>query len=193
MSILEIIRFALRGLTTNKLRTTLTTLGIAIGVSSVIILIAVGNGSSKQVQSSIDKLGTNTITIQQSFGGFGLFELSEAAELVEKLAHPDANIIFGTVIDDALGDEIRITVIAAGFDGGAPKKVDMPTISTTALSGNADPIPANDPIAVANESAYSQETEDTDSIPVIEPQTRKVIFETHVDEDEVIDIPDFMK
>ena len=71
MNIFEIIRFALRGLTTNKLRTTLTTLGIAIGVSSVIILIAVGNGSSKQIQSSIDKLGTNTITIQQSFGGFG--------------------------------------------------------------------------------------------------------------------------
>ena len=63
MNILEIMRFALRGLTTNKLRTTLTTLGIAIGVASVIILIAVGNGSSKQIQASIDKLGTNTITI----------------------------------------------------------------------------------------------------------------------------------
>ena len=71
MNILEIIRFAIRGLNTNKLRTTLTTLGIAIGVSSVIILIAVGNGSSKQIQSSIDRLGTNTITIMANRGGFG--------------------------------------------------------------------------------------------------------------------------
>ncbi len=46
----------------------------------------------------------------------GLFEVNEAAEIVAKAAHPDANIIFGAVIDDALGDEVRITVIAAGFD-----------------------------------------------------------------------------
>jgi cell division protein FtsZ len=46
----------------------------------------------------------------------GLFEVNEAAEIVAKAAHPDANIICGAVIDDALGDEVRITVIAAGFD-----------------------------------------------------------------------------
>jgi cell division protein FtsZ len=46
----------------------------------------------------------------------GLFEVNEAAEIVKETAHPDANIIFGAVIDDALGDEVRITVIAAGFD-----------------------------------------------------------------------------
>ena len=61
MSITEIIRFALRGLNSNKLRTSLTTLGIAIGVSSVIILLAVGNGSSKAVQAGIERLGTNKI------------------------------------------------------------------------------------------------------------------------------------
>jgi len=71
MSIFEIIRFALRGLNSNKLRTTLTTMGIAIGVSSVIILLAVGNGSSKAVQAGIERLGTNTITIQSNRGGFG--------------------------------------------------------------------------------------------------------------------------
>ncbi|MBM3661178.1 MAG: cell division protein FtsZ [Actinobacteria bacterium] len=46
----------------------------------------------------------------------GLFEVNEAAEIVRETAHPDANIIFGAVIDDAVGDEVRITVIAAGFD-----------------------------------------------------------------------------
>ncbi|GLZ53370.1 cell division protein FtsZ [Actinomycetospora sp. NBRC 106378] len=48
----------------------------------------------------------------------GLFEINEAASLVQEAAHPDANIIFGTVIDDSLGDEVRVTVIAAGFDSG---------------------------------------------------------------------------
>ena len=46
----------------------------------------------------------------------GLFEVNEAAQIIADAAHPDANIIFGAVIDDALGDEVRITVIAAGFD-----------------------------------------------------------------------------
>jgi cell division protein FtsZ len=46
----------------------------------------------------------------------GLFELNEAAEIIGQAAHPDSNIIFGAVIDDALGDEVRITVIAAGFE-----------------------------------------------------------------------------
>ena len=46
----------------------------------------------------------------------GLFEVNEAAEIIHGVAHPDANIIFGAVIDDALGDEVRVTVIAAGFD-----------------------------------------------------------------------------
>lgn len=50
----------------------------------------------------------------------GLFEVSEAAGLIESAVHADANIIFGTVIDDSLGDEVRVTVIAAGFDGGQP-------------------------------------------------------------------------
>ena len=50
----------------------------------------------------------------------GLFEINEAASLVQDAAHQDANIIFGTVIDDSLGDEVRVTVIAAGFDAAGP-------------------------------------------------------------------------
>ncbi|MCB0974122.1 MAG: cell division protein FtsZ, partial [Actinobacteria bacterium] len=46
----------------------------------------------------------------------GLFEVNEAAEIIAESAHDDANIIFGAVIDDSLGDEVRVTVIAAGFD-----------------------------------------------------------------------------
>jgi len=46
----------------------------------------------------------------------GLFEVNEAAEIIHSVAHPDANIIFGTVIDESLGEEVRVTVIAAGFE-----------------------------------------------------------------------------
>ena len=46
----------------------------------------------------------------------GLFEVNEAASVVHGVAHPDANIIFGTVVDDEMGSTVRVTVIAAGFD-----------------------------------------------------------------------------
>jgi putative ABC transport system permease protein len=59
----ETLRIAWGGITTNKLRSGLTILGMTIGVASVIVLIAVGNGSSKAVQSSIDSLGTNVLVV----------------------------------------------------------------------------------------------------------------------------------
>jgi cell division protein FtsZ len=67
----------------------------------------------------------------------GLFEINEAASLVQEAAHPDANIIFGTVIDDSLGDEVRVTVIAAGFDSGTPthKKLDPSAFRTGRSDG----------------------------------------------------------
>ncbi len=76
--------------------------------------------SSPLLEASIDGAHGVLLSIQ---GGsdLGLFEVHEAARLVQEAAHPEANIIFGTVIDDALGDEVRVTVIAAGFDGGVPQ------------------------------------------------------------------------
>ncbi|WP_026449096.1 cell division protein FtsZ [Actinopolyspora mortivallis] len=69
----------------------------------------------------------------------GLFEINESASLVQESAHPEANIIFGTVIDDSLGDEVRVTVIAAGFDAGAPthKKLDPDRVGSRADSEDA--------------------------------------------------------
>ena len=63
----ESFTIALRGIMANKLRSALTMLGILIGVGAVIVLVAVGNGSSKAVQNRIDSLGTNTITIMKGF------------------------------------------------------------------------------------------------------------------------------
>jgi cell division protein FtsZ len=71
--------------------------------------------SSPLLEASIDGAHGVLLSIQ---GGsdLGLFEINEAAQLVANSAAPDANIIFGAVIDDALGDEVRVTVIAAGFN-----------------------------------------------------------------------------
>jgi cell division protein FtsZ len=71
--------------------------------------------SSPMLEASIE--GARGLLLNVSGpSDLGLFEVTEAAEIIASAAHPDANIIFGAVIDDALGDEIRITVIAAGFE-----------------------------------------------------------------------------
>jgi cell division protein FtsZ len=137
--------------------------------------------SSPLLEASID--GAHGVLLSIAGGSdLGLFEISEAAELVAKSAHPDANIIYGTVIDDALGDEVRVTVIAAGFDGGQPKRVLMPVINAATIGGEADPIPANDPISVALDL----------NMEGAERPRKRITFEELVAEDE-IDIPDFMR
>lgn len=71
--------------------------------------------SSPLLESSIE--GAQGVLLSIAGGSdLGLFEVSAAAQLIEEAAHDEANIIWGTVIDDALGDEVRVTVIAAGFD-----------------------------------------------------------------------------
>jgi cell division protein FtsZ len=77
--------------------------------------------SSPLLEASIDGAHGVLLSIQ---GGsdLGLFEINEAAQLVSNSAAVDANIIFGAVIDDALGDEVRVTVIAAGFDEQRPSR-----------------------------------------------------------------------
>jgi cell division protein FtsZ len=71
--------------------------------------------SSPLLEASIE--GARGILLNISGGSdLGLFEVNEAAEIIHGVAHPDANIIAGMAIDDAMGDEVRVTVIAAGFD-----------------------------------------------------------------------------
>src|SRR5881396_3229953 len=96
--------------------------------------------SSPLLEASID--GARGVLLSISGGSdLGLFEINEAARLVQEAAHPEANIIFGAVIDDALGDEVRVTVIAAGFDGGAPlHRADNRALGT--VQGRSAPAPA---------------------------------------------------
>ena len=139
--------------------------------------------SSPLLEASID--GAHGVLMSIAGGSdIGLFEINEAAELVHQAVHPEANIIVGTVIDDALGDEVRVTVIAAGFEGGEPVRVAVPVIDAATLHGKADPIAANDPLAIA----LDLQDESTEA-----PTARKrITFEELVIEDE-IDVPDFMK
>ncbi len=134
--------------------------------------------SSPLLEASID--GAMGVLLSISGGSdLGLFEVNEACELVQSAVHPNAKFIFGTTIDDALGDELRITVIAAGFEGGEPKKVSTPIFDAATLAGVANPIASNDPLAVALELES-------------DPPKRRVTFEELIAEDE-IDVPDFMK
>jgi cell division protein FtsZ len=76
--------------------------------------------SSPLLEASIDG-AHGVLLLVQGASDLGLHEIDEAARLVQEAVSPEANIIYGTTIDDTLGDEVRITVIAAGFDGGLPK------------------------------------------------------------------------
>ena len=139
--------------------------------------------SSPLLEASIE--GAHGVLISISGGSdLGLFEVNEAARMVSDAAHPDANIIFGAVIDDTLGDEVRVTVIAAGFDGGAPTRRTTPVV--TRRVADETPIAA----AAANASAKAAEEQ---VIPVQEPMRpiRKVVFDDAEGDD--LDVPDFLK
>jgi len=81
-----------------------------------------------------------------------LFEVNEAAEIIRQTAHPDVNIIFGAVIDDQMEDEIQITVIATGFDGGAPRRRAPAPATVAARRTAAAQAPAQAPAQAEAES-----------------------------------------
>ena len=78
-----------------------------------------------------------------------LKEVNDAARLIQEVVHPSANIIFGTSIDNALGDEIRVTVIGAGFDEAGPRPVQRATGFSAPSSGSIPVVPEQDPITEA--------------------------------------------
>ncbi|QPL06272.1 MULTISPECIES: cell division protein FtsZ [Actinomyces] len=96
--------------------------------------------SSPLLESSIDG-AHGVLLFFQGGSDLGLFEISEAANLVRESVHPEANIIFGNVVDGALGDEVRVTVIAAGFDSEPVPSASTGHVETTA-SAPRSPVPA---------------------------------------------------
>ena len=123
----------------------------------------------------------------------GLFEVHEAAEIVAKSAHPDANIIFGAVVDDQLGDEVRVTVIASGFDRWITQPIESPqhtrVLELEPVEGEdyvLEPFGGPEP-SYAPEPVYARE-------PVREVSpAREPTYVFDADEDEDLDIPSFLR
>ena len=118
--------------------------------------------SSPLLESAIDGARGVLLNITGP-SSMGLFEMNAAAEIIHGVAHPEANIIFGTVIDDEIGDEVRVTVIAAGFDG-----IDEPSGMHGSHSGASGRIAELFP-------------DDAASDPLVE------------DDDDEFDVPSFLK
>ena len=159
--------------------------------------------ASPLLEASIE--GARNVMI--SFAGASdikLFEVNDAAHMIKAAVHKDANVIWGMSIDEKLGDEIRVTVIAAGFDSGEPAYRPAPSISTNedgevAHAVDAEEIPSwinsdSTPVSeteVTNESS-SHQSETAIPEPVYTGPTRKIVFDD-TDLGEEIDVPDFLK
>lgn len=139
---------------------------------------------SPLLEASIEGAHGVLLSIQGG-SNLGIFEIHDAADLVKEAAHPEANIIFGTVIDDTLGDEVRVTVIAAGFDGGEPSlRLDPMVVSR--------PEPATLPeVTLSDDETEAPKTDDpaeTQPAPRVPTTSLEPAFA-----DDDIDIPEFLK
>ncbi|GEP25459.1 MULTISPECIES: cell division protein FtsZ [Cryobacterium] len=158
--------------------------------------------ASPLLEASIDGAHGVLLSIQGG-SNLGIFEINDAARLVQEAVHPEANIIFGAVIDDTLGDEVRVTVIAAGFDGGEPgakavevRRADLVAAGIAAGAGTAAGAafagaagaPATDSGSYSDGELAASVWGGSDSangVTVADPA-----FEEEADD---LDIPDFLK
>ncbi len=111
-------------------------------------LMAVGRGSGDERAREAAEKAMNSRLLDISIDGargilfnvtggsnMSLFEVNQAASIIKEVAHPDVNLIFGAVIDDRMGDDIQITVIATGFDHPSPvRQVVRPAVQPRTLS-----------------------------------------------------------
>ncbi|MEX0952597.1 MAG: cell division protein FtsZ [Nitriliruptoraceae bacterium] len=142
--------------------------------------------SSPLLEASID--GARGVLLMLAGGSdLGLFEVNEAADVITDAADGDANIIFGAVIDDSLGDEVKVTVIAAGF-----AEVDAPLEQTGAFVAEKRVQEA----AAAAASTPASEDDDEDDVfrpaPTERPAPRERIVFDAGDEDD-LDVPSFLR
>ncbi len=161
--------------------------------------------SNRLLEASIEGARGVLISISGA-SDLGLFEISEAARMVQGAVHPDANIIFGTSIDDTLGDEVRVTVIAAGFDGGAPPSnrdtspnsakvmAETPLAAAIAHELAKDGEPATIPVANSDllESVSTVENSDDNFDNLFGDETGESISHDSGSRDD-LDVPDFLR
>jgi cell division protein FtsZ len=156
--------------------------------------------SSPLLEASIE--GAHGVLLSVAGGSdLGLFEINEAAQLVAEAAHADANIIFGAVIDDALGDEVRVTVIAAGFDGGSPRPARQSARRVVETPRPTDAIDDAINVTTAPPAGIRIEPREPERVSLPEAREgprrdpaaprRTIVFEDEVEEE--LDVPDFLK
>jgi cell division protein FtsZ len=140
---------------------------------------------SPLLEASID--GARGVLLMLAGGSdLGLFEVNDAADVVTKAAHPDANIIFGAVIDDSLGDEVKVTVIAAGFDA-----TDKPLEHSGSFIRTA---PAPVPDVVDQSDHAENDNTPAQSEPAVDPFTPVIqSFSDDTDPDDELDVPSFLR
>lgn len=132
--------------------------------------------ASPLLESSIE--GAHGVLLSITGGStLGLYEVSDAAKLVEEAVHPDANIIFGAVIDDSLGDEVRVTVIAAGFDEFQQRR--------TVATGTSQPTATTAPGAEESWLFLGEEK------PA--PAEEAPVFASEAVDESELDVPDFLR
>ncbi|MBP3978792.1 cell division protein FtsZ [Microbacterium sp. BLY] len=141
---------------------------------------------SPLLEASIEGAHGVLLSIQGG-SNLGIFEIHDAADLVKEAAHPEANIIFGTVIDDTLGDEVRVTVIAAGFDGGEPSLRLDPMVVSRPSTASLPEVALSD----AAEPAAEKSTPEPAPAPSVQRTPATSIEPAFADDD--IDIPEFLK
>ena len=150
--------------------------------------------SSPLLEASIEGAQGVLLTIA---GGsdLGLHEVNEAAEIIADAADPDANIIFGTVIDDALGDEVKVTVIAAGFAGEHSERASLRPVQSS-RSRESTRAREPEPERVSEQRASEQTAEvtalkngDNGTRAPQRPARPPVVIEA----DDELDIPSFLK
>ncbi|MBW3619336.1 MAG: cell division protein FtsZ [Actinobacteria bacterium] len=144
--------------------------------------------SSPLLEASID--GARGVLLMLAGGSdLGLFEVNEAADVITKAAHADANIIFGAVIDDSLGDEVKVTVIAAGFDKYEPLEQEGAFVAGRADEGEGRHL--------ASAAPFLDDDEDDDeddvfrSAPGDPRPAPSVVIDADADDD--LDIPSFLR
>ena len=154
--------------------------------------------SSPLLEASIENARGVLLSIAGG-SNLGLFEINEAAELIANAAHPEANIIFGAVIDDSLGDEVRVTVIAAGFDGGEPKPRDPskpallrqePQAAEPATATTSDQTGQTDPFNPPNAGSFAGGDDLLDGTGGPETQIFDPLPASYGDD---LDVPDFLR
>jgi len=161
-------------------------------------LMGIGHGSGEDRATEAAKNAISSPLLESSIDGakgvllsvagpsdLTLHEVNQAAEAITRVAHPDANIIFGAVVDDVLGEEVRVTVIAAGFDKlsapGMESRLSRILEEPAELRGGEEEKKERKPASVA--SILEEEDELFRQVP------ETVTF----DAEEDLDIPDFLK